>query len=53
MDQNVALYTVRPSRTKPAPGNAAFSYLSEFHFGDKNNGMYEGGKFVTLLINLY
>ena len=36
MDQNVALYSVRPSRAKPAPGIAAFSYLSQFHFAEEN-----------------
>jgi hypothetical protein len=53
MDQNVALYSVRPSHTKLAPGIAAFSYLSEFQFGEENNGMYEGSKFVTVFIYLY
>jgi hypothetical protein len=53
MDQNVALYSVRPSRTKLASGIAAFSYLSEFQFGEENNGMYEEGKFVIVFIYLY
>jgi hypothetical protein len=52
MDQNVALYSVRPSRTKLAPGIAEFSYLREFQFGEENNGMYKGDTFVTVYIPL-
>ena len=52
MDQNVALYSVLPSLTKLVSGIAAFSYLSQFQFGEENNDMY-GGEFVTLFIYLY